>query len=522
MRFFSCLALFAVTTSVADTLPPPVSEWFDGLDQLERTQMLPADFSGETAIAQLNLIERLTDGFTLAIPDQTALVQERNWYLKHPDYLQRVFQRGERYLFHIMNELEARDMPLELALLPIVESAFDPFAYSHGRAAGLWQIIPGTGRRFGLEQNWWYDGRRDVLEATRAALTYLELLARRFDGDWQLAVAAYNSGEGNVDKAIRANRKAGKPIDFFSLSARLPKETRAYVPRFLALADIVANADSFGISLPNIADAPTFAVVDTGSQLDLALAAELAGIDIDTLYSFNPAYNRWASAPKGPHKLVIPIEVADRFRLNFAAVPEKERMRWRRHLVKPGETLSEIAERYSTSAGSIRDANGFRGNTIRAGKHLLVPASKKPLDAYTQSADARLSRTQNRMRPGKRVTHLVAEGESFWTLSRRYNVKIRDLAKWNGLAPGDTLSAGRSLVVWTKAEAATPALEKSGTERTRKLHYTVRNGDNLSLIAARFRVRVTDLTKWNALSQTAILRPGQRLTLYVDVTRQSS
>ena len=506
LRSLCLLGLAA--TATANERPPPVSEWLDGLDSLERTQMLPADFSGESSAPALNLTHRLVDAFTLPVGDQSAIVQERNWYLNHPGYLQRVFQRGERYLFHIMNELEARDMPMEIALLPVVESAYDPFAYSHGRAAGLWQIIPGTGRRFGLRQNWWYDGRRDVVEATRAALTYLQFLSRRYDGDWLLAIAAYNSGEGNVDKALRANRKAGQPLDFFSLARRLPRETRAYVPRFLALADLVANAEQYGVALPDIADRPTFAVVDTGSQLDLALAAELAGIDIDTLYSFNPAYNRWATAPDGPHKLVIPIEYADRFRLNFATVPENARMRWLRHKVKPGQTLSEIAEMYATSTRSLRDANKIRNNLIRAGDHILVPASTKPLDAYTQSAEQRLSRTQNRQRPGKRTTHLVSAGESFWSLANRYNVDVKDLARWNGMAPGDTLAAGRSLVVWTRGETRSPAPGANSNRQTRKVWYTVRSGDNLSAIAARFRVRVADLTRWNELSPSAICGPA--------------
>ena len=179
----------------------------------------------EAAAVNVDLLDRLRNRFTLPIAAQQRTDAQRNWYLRHPDYMTRVFERSRPYLHHIVAELEARDMPAELALLPIVESAFDPFAYSHGRAAGLWQIIPGTGRRFGLQQNWWYDGRRDVVASTRAALDYLEFLARRYDGDYELAVAAYNSGEGNVDRAIRRNRKAGKPTDFWNL--RLPRETAA-------------------------------------------------------------------------------------------------------------------------------------------------------------------------------------------------------------------------------------------------------------------------------------------------------
>lgn len=518
------VSIFLAAGSAMADIPqlPPVAPWLSGLDQLEATTMLPADFSRKSGAPpiQRSLTDRIRADFELTRIETRDMVAERNWYVRHPEYLERVFQRGERYLYFIAEALEERGMPAEIALLPIVESAFDPFAYSHGRAAGLWQIIPGTGRRFGLSQNWWYDGRRDVSEATRAALDYLELLARRYDGDWLLAIAAYNSGEGNVDKAIRANRKQGKAIDFDSLSPRLPRETRAYVPKLMALADIVANPEQFDIALPVIADKPTFEIIPVESQLDLALAAGLAGIDIDTLYSFNPGFNQWATAPDGPHKLLIPTAYADRFRVNFSRVPESERMRYERHQVRPGQTLSEIAELHGTSTKSIRDANKLGGSFIKAGNYLLVPASTAPLATYTQSADQRLNRLQSRSRTGKRVTHLVQSGESFWTLARRYSVDVRSLAKWNGMAPGDTLSAGRTLVVWTKVED--DGTEGARDSRTRRLSYTIRSGDSLSLIAARFRVGIADLMRWNDISATSILRPGQRLRLYVDVTRQSS
>ncbi len=507
---------------------PPISDALPGMFDAEAGRDRPLQTVVSEAAVARDLLSRLRGNFNLAVSDEAAVRQELDWFRRHPEYLNRVFLRGERYLYFIMGELEKRGMPAELALLPVVESAYDPFAYSHGRAAGLWQIIPGTGRRFKLQQNWWYDGRRDVVESTRAALDYLELLVKRFDGDWLLAIAAYNSGEGNVSKAIRRNTKAGKPIDFWSLSPRLPKETRGYVPRFLALAALVGDPQSFGVELPVIADEPKFAAIDIGAQLDLALAAEIAGLEIDTLYAFNPGFNRWATAPKGPHRLVIPVEAAARFSTALASLPDNERMRWKRHRVGSGETLSEIAERYSTSIASIRSANNIRGNLIREGQHLLVPASTRPLSDYTQSADERLARTQNRTREGEKSTHLVRSGESFWTISRKYGVSTRALAKWNGMAPGDTLSVGRELVVWSDKEpelvaVSAPAVnELASQSQTRRLSYTVRNGDNLSLIAARFRVRVTDLVRWNKLNAKSILRPGQRLTMYVDVTRQSS
>jgi peptidoglycan lytic transglycosylase D len=487
----------------------------------------PLDIDWEPRVpdtfAPPDVLQRLRDGFSLPLEDNPRVSNELDWFVKHPDYLTRVFTRAQRFLPHITAELDRRGLPLELALLPIVESAYDPFAYSHGRAAGLWQMIPGTATRFGLKQNWWYDGRRDIVDSTRAALDYFEHLYTFNDGDWLNAIASYNSGEGNVQKAVKRNRAAGKPIDFFSLN--LSRETTTYVPRLLALVALVRDPERYQISLPYIIDEPQFAVADIGSQLDLALAAELAGVDVDTVYAFNPGYNRWSTDPQGPHSLVLPYEVVDTFTTALEQVPVKERVRWQRHKVRNGETISEIALNYHTTIPAIRSANNIRDNTIRAGDYLLIPMASKPLTAYSQSADARLAKTQSRPRADNRVEHVVANGESFWSISQRYGVTTRDLSAWNGMAPGDTLPVGRKLVIWTNADVAPTATVASLTapgNTTRKLNYTVRNGDSLYLIANRFRVTIAQLTRWNNIDQNKILRPGQKLTMYVDVTRQSS
>ena len=448
----------------------------------------------------------------------TRVQGELNWFVKNPKYLGRVFNRSQRYLPFIVAELEDRGLPLELALLPIVESAFDPFAYSHGRAAGLWQIIPGTGRRFGIRQNWWYDGRRDAVDSTYGALEYLDYLHGLQDEDWLLAIASYNSGEGNVLKAVKRNRAKSRPTDFWNLS--LSRETSAYVPRLMALVALVRDPAKYGITLPALVNEPQFVVTDVGGQLDLALAAELADIDLDTLYAFNAGNNRWATDPDGPHRLVLPINVADKFTAALEAVPMNERLRWQRHEVKNGEAISQIAERYNTTIATIRSANKLNGNMIRAGAHLMIPVATKPLSDYSQSADERRNRKQDTTRSGNRVEHIVASGESFWTISRRYDVNMNKLASWNGMAPRDTLSIGQKLIVWTQQAVPGNAVTSNGT--TRKLNYTVRNGDSLYLIASRFRITISDLVRWNNIDKNKILRPGQRLMMYVDVTAQSS
>lgn len=498
--------------SIANSAARDKDEWF-WLELDGYTGVPPARPDHST-----DLLARLRKGFELPAIVNRRVEAEIGWYMRHPDYLERVFTRAQRYMPYVTEEVEKRGLPLDLALLPVIESAYDPFAYSHGRAAGLWQIIPGTAARFGIRQNWWYDGRRDVVDSTRGALDYLAYLHELMDGDWLLAIASYNTGEGNVRRAIRRNRARNAPTDFWNLA--LPRETRAYVPRLIALIAIVKNPEAFGLTLPELRDEPQFVEAQIGGQLDLALAAELAGIDIDTLYALNAGNNRWATDPSGPHRLLLPASVHETFAAALDGVPQDERVRWARHKIRNGETLSEIAARYHTTLASIRGANGLRGNTIRAGQYLTIPVATRTLSEYSQSADERRARKQNKSRSGYRIEHVVASGESFWSIGQRYGVGTRELAAWNGMAPRDTLSIGQQLVVWTKH--AIPGAAAIIDGMTRKLRYTVRRGDSLSLIASRFRITVNDLVRWNRIDRNKILYPGQKLTMYVDVTAQSS
>lgn len=520
--FSRSLALLVATAMVAPVALAnglvPETELAEPPLWLELEGYQPLAETPEPAKAWNDMLEHLRQRFTLAPVMNRDVEAQLNWFVRHPDYLDRVFNRAQRYLPYITDELESRGLPLELALLPIVESAFDPFAYSHGRASGLWQMIPGTARRFGIRQNWWYDGRRDVLDSTNGALDYLAHLHGLMDGDWLLAVASYNSGEGNVMRAVRRNNASQEPTDFWNLS--LPRETSAYVPKLLALVEIVRNPAKYGLTLPELRYEPQFAVTDVGGQLDLALAAELAGLDIDTLYSYNAGFNRWATDPEGPHRLILPLDAAAAFEQALKNLADDERLRWRRHQVKQGETLSEIATQYHTTLASIRNANELRGNIIRAGSHLMIPVAAKSLEAYSLSVGERREAKQNAPRDGNRVEHHVRSGESFWSISRKYEVGMRELAAWNGMAPRDPLSIGQKLVVWTKQAA--PVATINGNATTRKLRYTVRSGDSLYLIANRFRVTVSDLVRWNDISAEKILRPGQMLTMYVDVRAQSS
>lgn len=471
----------------------------------------------EAQLPDYDLWDRLRESFAMDISNNSPRVQAQlNWYRRHPGYMDRVAQRASRYLFHVVEEIEKRGLPGELALLPIVESAYDPFAYSHGRASGMWQFIPGTARYFGLENNWWYDGRRDVLASTDAALTYLERLYNRFD-DWHLALAAYNAGGGNVNRALRHNRNQGGQGTFWELST-LPAETQAYVPKMIALAQLVSDPQRHGIALSSVANEPYFAQVDIQGQLDLAKAAKLAEISMNELYLLNPGYSQWATSPDGPHRLLVPKQQAAIFAENLQSLPPSRRMSWQRHQVSSGESLLTLANRYNTTPAMIREANSLRGDIIRAGSELLIPIPSQNASQYALSEDQRLQRRQNTVRQGERIEHLVRNGDSFWKLARDHGVSVRELASWNNMAPGDPLIAGQRLVIWSRSDQA-QSLANTNRSVVRRVTYQVRSGDSLARIASRFKVSVRDISRWNNLNPNNYLQPGQNLTLHVDVTR---
>lgn len=469
-----------------------------------------------------DLWDRIRAGFALDHHlDQQRVQSELAWLVRNPGYLDRVATRASRHLFHIVEAVEERGLPMEIALLPIVESAFDPFAYSHGRAAGLWQFIPGTASRFNLDINYWYDGRRDVPEATRAALDYLEILHRYLGDDWLLALAAYNAGEGNVRYAVRKNERRQLPTDFWSLD--LLRETRGYVPRLLAISAVVSDPQAHGVSLKTIDDEPYWEIAETGGQIDLARAAELAGISTEELYLLNPAFNKWSTRPNGPHRLLLPVGKAAAFEAAVADLPRRERLKWVRHTIRPGESLGVIAARYGTTVDTLKAANKLRSTVIRAGDALMIPTASRPTRDYDLSDAERLKAKHNRLeqKTGTEPTrYVVRAGDSFWKLSRRYDVSMRKIAQWNGLGTTDTLYPGQELKLFlqaplTMAAAALPA----DNAVIRRINYRVRRGESLSVIANRFNVSVGEIRNWNeSIAGQKYLQPGDRITLYVDVT----
>ena len=473
--------------------------------------------------AQTDIWQRMRNGFQLSHEvDRKRVLDELKWFVNHPEYVERVTRRAAPHLHYIIAELEKRGLPLEFALLPIVESAYDPFAYSHGRAAGLWQFIPGTARVYGLKIDWWYDGRRDVRASTNAAIEYLDYLHNMLGEDWLLALAAYNAGQGNVLKSIRASKLPRDEVDFWSL--KVLRETYTYVPRLLAISELINNPDSYHMTLPDIANEPYWEVVDTEGQLDLNKAAELADISSKEIYSLNAGFNQWATHPDGPFELIIPVEKAETFRARLSELPPTERLSWKRHKVTYGESLGAIANRYRTTVETIRSANDIEGILIHAGESLMIPAAA-PGAEYAMSQSGRLATKQQTLEKrygSEPITYIVQPGDSFWDISRKFDVGMRELAKWNGMGTTGLLHPGTELKVFKKTKIIQAKAQPVGsrTNQVRKLNYRVRKGESLSLIASKFNVSVQSIRSWNdALNVTKYIHPGDRLTLYVDVTR---
>jgi len=480
-----------------------------------------------TPPVSVGLWQRVRNGFQLDHEtDRRRVKWEIEYFSKHPEYLDRVVNRAHRHLFYIVEALEAHDMPLEIALLPVIESAFDPFAYSHGRASGLWQFIPSTARTYGLRIDWWYDGRRDVPDSTQAAINYLQKLLKLMGKDWLLALAAYNAGEGNLGTAIRRNKREGKATDYWSL--KVPRETQSYIPRLLAISEIIAHPETYGIELKDIENRAYWTKVNIDSQLDLARAAELAGISSKELYHLNPGFNQWSTHPDGPHHLLVPVERVEAFSLALAELPATQRLAWKRHKIRAGETLGTIATGYRTTVSAIRATNNIKGSIIRAGDSLTIPMASKAA-SYPMTSQARLETDQKyyESKYGKKpIQYRVKSGDSFWDISRRFNVGMRELAKWNGMGTTSVLYPGMELAIFNTSISSAPSLSfvpgaslEPRQDVIRKVNYRVRRGESLSLIADKFNLSVNKIKGWNeSLNGRKYIQPGDKITLFVDVT----
>jgi len=444
--------------------------------------------------ASFDIWERIRLELSITIPDDqiaaTSLYRERLY--SNQTAVNRISKSGQRYLFHTLTRAQELGLPVELALLPFVESEFDPYAKSVDGATGIWQFMPATGKEWGLKSNWWYDGKKDVLASTEAALQFLTYLNEKFDGDWLLAMAAYNTGPTRVNRAIRKNKREDKSIRFWDLN--LPKETTAYVPKLLVLCELIKDPKAFDVNLPSIANRPYFERVKIPGQLDLMQAADLAGLKPETIYELNPGFNQWATDPSGPHYLLLPIGVSDRFMTQLESLDLDDLVRWDRYKIRRGDNLYKIASRYKIEVAVLMEINGLSSDLIIAGKEIMVP---------------RGSAWAGKQNPREQV-YIVIGGDSLWNISKKFKVSIEDVVLWNDLDIEVPLQINQEIKIFSRYERIRQELP---SRDLRTMLYPVKSGDTISRIASKFEITSKDIQEWNEIEDVSKIFPGQVLKL---------
>lgn len=449
-----------------------------------------------------NLWDDMQDNLQLPdASDQPRVQAQIKWFQRHQGYLNHIIKQSAPYIYYIYQQTKIRNLPAELALVPIIESEYNPFAHSKVGAIGLWQMMPGTASGFGLKINWWYDGRRDLIASTKSALDYLSYLHDFFTNDWLLAIAAYDSGEGTVRNAVNYNKRHKRPANFWAL--HLPKETLIYVPKLLALSAIIRDPYRYNINLMPINDAPYLEQVDVGSQIDLDQAAKLASMKPKQLRFLNPGYRRWATDPDGPYTLLVPANKAAGFRQRLDALPKNQRVTWRVHYVTAGETLSVITHKYRVNMTILKRVNHLKTNIIRPKQKLYIP---EHFHGKLKSTIIKQKSTiAEESLPGpQRVVHLVCNGDTLWTIADKYGVKVRQLCFWNHLTNKTALTKNQKILIW--------APPHKYTLRTHIFYHKVKPGDSLYVIARHFNSTAKEIKRANHLRNN-IIHVGQKLKI---------
>lgn len=427
------------------------------------------------------------------VTNNLAVKHEIKRFSHDPILLRKFLMNGEFFLGYVLQETQKRHFPAEVALLPYIESQYNPFAISHAGANGLWQMMPGTASGHGITIDWWYDGRRNVEESTQAALDYLEFLQQSFNQTWPLALAAYDSGQGRIKKAIKYNSKKHLSTEYWSL--HLPRETKDYLPRLFALAAIINDPAKYGVTLPPIPAQPYFSSIPITYSVDIATLAKVAKIDEAELRQLNAGHRRFATNPRDNHHLHVPANLTNTYRTILSKHKRELQAKFQNTTVKKNDNLSSIAERYATTADKIIDINGLKNSRIHPGQKLLIPITNTPHQKPI------LSMIAGDSQPGPKLTeHIVKAHESIGTVAKQHGVKNSAIIYWNQLGPKQKLKIGQKIVIW----------KNNGRWSPHK--YKVKYGDTLSEIALRFHSKVNTITKTNHMKSTMI-HPGQILYL---------
>ncbi len=446
----------------------------------------------------------LRQEFSLQHYEEDPRVQDQiSWFMQHQDFLLNSASHAAPYLYYILQQVHKRHLPAEVVLLPIFESAYNPFAYSSAGAAGIWQMMPGTASGYGVKQNWWYDGRRDVIASTKAALTHLSYLANFFDRNWLLAFAAYDTGEGNVMSAINKNIRDGSNTDYWSLP--LARETRIYVPRLLALAAIIAHPEKYPVYFPPVRNAPYLAQVDVGSQINLQQAAGFAGISLRKLMQLNPGYNRAITDPHGPNKLVLPIENVAQFTDNLAQTSLYQLpVRWEHYKTRSGDSLVVLAKRYNTSPSILRKMNQLSSNRLAAGTNLVIPKAVHGALQEQVSEEDQDILAENTPSPRVPVKRALPPAREF-------------VDEVPAVKPAPVQLA--TAVVQTNNPAPPEVPVGSYFIQPGDTIYMTRNGDTLARVAEHFHITAADLLAANPMAGTRDLQADERMVIPTHLAR---
>jgi membrane-bound lytic murein transglycosylase D len=450
---------------------------------------------------QTTLWDEFTNQFSLTQQNAGQFEGYVSFYRDNTQHLELVSERAKPYMHYILNEVKKRQMPYEIALLPMIESGFQPEARSHMSAAGLWQFMPGTGDLYNLDQNWWYDGRQDVVKSTHAALDYLQKLYQLNNNDWLLALASYNAGFGNIQKAVKKyqDKNPSSLATFWNVRNDLPKETQDYVPKLLAVSHSINHYKDFNLALEPINNRQFFSEVRLTKPISLTKVAELSQVSNEVVSQLNPGYLRPTTPPTGPHNILLPSKNAALFQAAIAQDASLFNIEWAQHTVASGDSLKSIATKYSVSEKAISEINQLKNARVTAGTHLAIPLPSQYAEVFHKQRTEPASSKQTTY-AGLKTIHTVASGETIWSIARKYGTQTNNLASWNNLNLKNGLKAGQKL-------------EIRSNPLSYQVKHTVKKNETLASLAKQYNVSTIELSQWNKLSVLKALKPGMQLSI---------